>query len=561
MQKKDRGALLHQLVERDAFPSPSPLLMQLVNLASDENASPKAMARIIEQDPGLTTRLIKLANSAFYARGRQISSISDAIMLMGFNRLRVMALTFSLRDAFPLGKVGGMDYERFWKTSLYRGIIAQSFARCREKDHTVNDEEAFVAGLILEIGMLMLFQACPEPLRDSFPGGNVSLRETIGWEHDNLGVDHRTVGRLLLKRWQFPESIVESQRFHGDEALTEERPPLGRIVELARSASQLFFGKRTDFELIQKAAGILSVPAERVSEVLCQAFFQVEHASEMLHLQSSTDRDILEAMEKANRALARINDSLQVNLEKFVRLVAENGEAGDSPVQSSDIHVEKKKAVENVLDAVAHEIRNPLMAIGGFAQRLARNVEEKTDLLKYANIIIQESSRLEQVFKGVVAVSQPYQPTLSESDLVQILDEAISELTNLLEEKGIDVVRNYGRELLPLFIDAGAIRKAIQQLLKTVIQLVEEDRAMILVELPAGTAAGEVLITISGRGWTIPEDVGKVLSGLDFSSKTLGVGFGLLMTRKILEAHDGAIHWNTADQTARFEVSLPVSSW
>ncbi len=546
------------MVERDAFPSPSPLLMQLVNLASDENASPKALARIIEQDPGLTTRLIKLANSAFYARGRQISSISDAIMLMGFNRLRVMALTFSLRDAFPLGKVRGMDYERFWKTSLYRGIIAQNIARCQERDRMVNDEEAFVGGLILEIGILMLFQICPEELKDSFPGGNVSLRETIEWENANLGLDHRTVGRLLLKRWHFPESIVETQRFHGHESLTEARSSLQKIIELARSASQLFFGKRTDFELIQRAAGILNMPAERVSEILCLAFFQVEQAAEMLHLQSSTDRDILEALEKANRALARINDSLQLNLEKFVRLMAEDDEPRDR--QPSDIHVEKKKTMENVLDAVAHEIRNPLMAIGGFAQRLAKTVEAKNDLLRYANIIIEESSRLEQVFKGVVAVSQPYQPTLSESDLVQILDEAIGELTALLEEKRIDVVRKYGRELLPLVIDAKAIRKAIQQLLKTVIQLVEEDRALILVELPAGTASGKVLISISGRGWTIPDDIGKVLSDLDFSSKTLGVGFGLLMTRKILEAHDGTIVWNKADQTARFEVSLPVSS-
>ncbi len=554
----DRSGLLHQLVERDAFPSPSPLLMQLVNLASDENASPKALARIIEQDPGLTTRLIKLANSAFYARGRQISSISDAIMLMGFNRLRVMALTFSLRDAFPLGKVRGMDYERFWKTSLYRGIIAQNLARCQERDRAVNDEEAFVGGLILEIGILLLFQICPEELKDSFPGGNVSLGETIEWENANLGLDHRTVGRLLLKRWHFPESIVETQRFHGHESLAEARSSLEKIIELARSASQLFFGRRTDFELIQQAAGILNMPAEQVSEILCHAFFQVEQAAEMLHLQSSTDRDILEALEKANRALARINDSLQVNLEKFVRLVAEDEEPRDR--QPSDIHVEKKKTVENVLDAVAHEIRNPLMAIGGFAQRLAKTVEAKNDLLRYANIIIEESSRLEQVFKGVVAVSQPYQPTLSESDLVQILDEAIGELTALLEEKRIDVVRKYGRELIPLVIDAKAIRKAIQQLLKTVIQLVEEDRALILVELPPGTASGKVLISISGRGWTIPDDIGKVLSDLDFSSKTLGVGFGLLMTRKILEAHDGTIVWNKADQTARFEVSLPAGS-
>jgi HD-like signal output (HDOD) protein len=558
MEKKEKSLILHRLVECDAFPSPSPLLMKLIELASDENASPQILARIIEQDPGLATKLIKLANSSFYARRRHISSISDAIMLLGFNRLRIMALTVSLRDGFPLGKVGGMDYERFWKTSLYRGIIAQGFARCLGGKHGVNDEEAFLGGLILEIGLLMLFSICPTQFKDAFPGGNVSLKDTIAWENEHLGVDHRTVGRVALARWHFPDSLVESQRWYGSEALADDRHVLGRALEYARSAAQLFFGKRTDFELLQRIAAFLEVSPEQVNEILCLAFFQVEQTAELLRLQPTTDRDILEALEKANRALARINDSLQANIEKFITLVSDNEKTGNRCL--SEILVEKKKAVESVLDAVAHEIRNPLMAIGGFAQRLAKNVEEKTDLVKYASIIIKESNRLEQVFKGVVAVSQPYKPVFSESDLVQILDEAIEELRSLLEEKQIEVVRNYDMNLPLLLIDAKAIQKAIQQLLKTVIQLVEEDRAVIQVELPSGPASGRIRISISGKGWTIPEEVEKMLSGLDFSSKTLGVGFGLLMTRKILEAHEGTIQWRTADEVGCFEVYLPLPS-
>lgn len=558
MENSEKSVILHKLVECDAFPSPSPLLMQLLQLASDENATPDLLARIIEQDPGLTTRLIKLANSSFYARRRQVFSVSDAIMLMGFNRLRVMALTVSLRDSFPMGKVGGMDYERFWKTSLYRGIISRGFAHSFKGGARVNEEEAFVGGLILEIGMLMLFQICPESLKDSFPGGNVSLKETIEWENDNLGVDHRTVGRVALKRWHFPESIVESQRFHGSAAMAEERSDLVKILELARSASQLFFGKRTDFELLYSASVFLKISAEEVSEILCRAFFQVEQTADLLRLQPTTEKDIWESLEKANRALARINNSLQTNVEKFINLISDYEKS--VPHCRSEVLVEKKRAVENVLDAVAHEIRNPLMAIGGFAQRLAKNVEEKNDLLKYASIIIKESTRLEQVFKGVVAVSQPYEPVLSRSDLIQILDEAIEEIRSLLEEKKIEVVRNYGPELLPLLVDAKAIRKAIQQLLKTVVQLVEEERAVIQVELPLGAGSGQVRIFISGKGWTIPEEVGNILTGLDFSSKTLGIGFGLLMTRKILEAHEGTIHWKMAEEVGHFEVCLPVSS-
>mgnify|MGYP000406875682 CR=1 FL=1 len=72
-------------------------------------------------------------------------------------------------------------------------------------------------------------------------------------------------------------------------------------------------------------------------------------------------------------------------------------------------------------------------------------------------------------------------------------------------------------------------------------------------------ASGEVRISISGRGWTIPDDVGQVLSGFDFSSKTLGVGFGLLMTREFLKAHEGTIHWKRTDASASFEVRLPMT--
>lgn len=557
MDRKERNETLQHLIHWDVFPSPSPLLVQLVELASDEKATPQDLARIIEQDPGLTTRIIKMANSAAYARRRQIASISDAVMLLGFNRLRMMALTVSLRDAFPMGRVGGMDYERFWKTSLYRAIIGRSLAGDL-KNGGPSEDEAFVGGLILEVGMLLLFQICPDSLKEVFPGGNMSLRETLQWERDNLGLDHRTVGRVVMQRWHFPESLVESQRYYGPDAWEESRPPLVRLLEYARAASQLFFGNRTDFELIQRIARSIGKSAEQVSEMLCRTFFQVEQEAEILRLHPTTEGDIQEALTKANRALARINESLQSNIEKLVRLVTENEDS--DTWRLSEALMEKKKAVENVLDAVAHEIRNPLMAIGGFAQRLARNIEAKNDLLKYAGIIIQESSRLEQVFKGVVAVSQPYQPTFSESDLILILDEAIEELRSIMEERRIEVIRNYGRELLPLLIDAKAIRKAIQQLLKTVIHLVEEENAVILVELPAGQSPGEVRICITGRGWTIPDEVGKVLSGFDFSSKTLGVGFGLLMTRKILEAHEGTIYWKRTDTSASFELCLPAGA-
>src|SRR5512134_2895181 len=123
METTEKSKLLHQIAANDFLPSLSPLTIQLIEAAADEQSSVLDLTRIIEQDPGLTTRLLKLVNSAYFARRSRISSVSHAIIMAGFKKVRLMALNISLRDTFPLGRVAGMDYDLFWKTSLYRALI------------------------------------------------------------------------------------------------------------------------------------------------------------------------------------------------------------------------------------------------------------------------------------------------------------------------------------------------------------------------------------------------------------------------------------------------------
>ncbi|HEN21387.1 MAG TPA: HDOD domain-containing protein, partial [Desulfobacteraceae bacterium] len=156
MENRKKSLLLKKILESGALPSLSPLAVQLVELASDDSASAQDLAEIIEKDPALTTRLLKLVGSAFYGIPEKVKSISQAVVLLGFKRLRIMALSLSLRDTFAMGTKDGMDYDHFWKSSLYRAMIARSFAGAVNAPG-MNPEEAFVAGLIQEIGMLMLY--------------------------------------------------------------------------------------------------------------------------------------------------------------------------------------------------------------------------------------------------------------------------------------------------------------------------------------------------------------------------------------------------------------------
>ena len=137
MDSEKKSRILHQITSNDFLPSLSPLTIQLIEAASDERTSVLDLNRIIEQDPGLTTRLLKMVNSAYFGRRTKISSISHAIIMAGFKRVRLMALNISLRDTFPLGRVGGMDYDLFWKTSLYRALIAQGFSQAEPSGRSV----------------------------------------------------------------------------------------------------------------------------------------------------------------------------------------------------------------------------------------------------------------------------------------------------------------------------------------------------------------------------------------------------------------------------------------
>ncbi|HUU81126.1 MAG TPA: HDOD domain-containing protein, partial [Acidobacteriota bacterium] len=134
MEEHQKAKLLKKIIDSDGLPSLSPLAIQLVEFAADDQSSARDLASIIEKDPGLTTRLLKLVGSAFFARVQRITSVTHAVTLLGFKRVRIMALSLSLRDTFPMGKIKGMDYDHFWKTSLYRALIAQNLAQSAQPD-------------------------------------------------------------------------------------------------------------------------------------------------------------------------------------------------------------------------------------------------------------------------------------------------------------------------------------------------------------------------------------------------------------------------------------------
>jgi HD-like signal output (HDOD) protein len=394
---KDAIEKLRKQIESGySLPALSPVAVKLVEIASDDNCSLNDLISLIEQDPALAVNLLKMANSALFKSGQPVASLQQAIMRIGFHQLRVMGLSLSLRNTFPMGKVGSLDYENFWRFSLYRGLIAKSLAHHLKFS---KPEEAFVAGLILEIGFLIFYDLFLKGAKDEIVPDMSDLEELLQWEEEHYGINHRTVGEFALRYWKFPDQVVNCQKNFGERAIREEAPPLVRICEFARVFSHAMLRKEMDFHML--FLGVresLNLSDDVINDFILTTFEQVEEIAESLKLELNKERDLLELIEKANQSLSRISEKITTYQDALSQYALPAFEA-----------MSKKQAspsVEYTLQAVAHEIRNPLTAVAGFAKRLSKTLDPASESGKYASIILEESKRLETALNEMTSQKQ-----------------------------------------------------------------------------------------------------------------------------------------------------------
>ena len=392
--------IIRQLESGYALPPLSALAVKLLELASDEDASVEQMVMLIEKDPSLTVRLLNLANSSAFGAGRPAATLSHAVMRLGVNQIKLMALSISLRGAFPMGRVERFDYEMFWRVSLYRGLIAKALAR---RSGAANPEEAFLSAMTLEIGLPILFDLFIKGRPGRFELDLEPLGELLANERAAHGIDHRQVGAAALGYWRFPDHIVACQRLHGEAARLPGIPVLCALCDLARLFSTVLLKAPGAFRAFYAEAGrILGLSHEDIHEIVLETFSEVEAIAQGLKLEIDKDKDLMGVMEKANRALVRISRKISQFSEEQVHEYLPSFASID----------QKEKVVTDTLQAVAHEIRNPLTAVGGFARRLAVSLDPGSQPGKYAKVILEEALRLEEVLSRM-PVDLPQQATRS----------------------------------------------------------------------------------------------------------------------------------------------------
>ena len=396
MEQEYISEILKKFQSGYALPSLSVIAVKLIEIASDDSSSLNELTGLIEKDPSLAVRVLKMANSAFFKSLYPVATLKQAVMRIGFHHLRILALSLSLKDTFPIGKVGQIDYGQFWRVSLYRGLLAKSLAR---ELKACEPEEAFVAGLTLEVGFLVYYDYFLKGKNVTVDIGIYPLEALLDTEKKSQGLNHREIGEIALRYWKFPEQIVECQRYYGYENNRLEASMLSRICRIAGKLSALICYAKADFHDVFVAAASLlrvdngnnppwSFSDETMYDVIIGTLREADEIARTFEVEIESGKDLLGLMEKANRALSRISEQM---------LQSQHGEKTSEPPSFEGLRVkgDRSEEVEYTLQAVAHEIRNPLTAVGGFARRLAKTMDPSSEGWRYVEIILNETKRLE----------------------------------------------------------------------------------------------------------------------------------------------------------------------
>lgn len=232
MTSADQEKKLRRFIDR--MPSLSTTVTKVLEVCNQPNTSANDLNRVISLDPVLTGQVLRLINSAYYSLPNQIGSLTRAIILLGVNTIKNLALSTAV-----LGSIGrqesfqSLNMDDFWVHSLGVGVTAKALA-ARQGVVRQQQDEYFVAGLLHDLGKIPLNSCFPEEYRqalDLAAGRQIPLAQA---EESVLGIDHGRVGRMIGDKWQLNADLVELLTdHHRPDTVRPEVRPLAVLVAVA----------------------------------------------------------------------------------------------------------------------------------------------------------------------------------------------------------------------------------------------------------------------------------------------------------------------------------------
>lgn len=314
-------AALERIMASPELPTLPAVAVEVLEITLRQNVELADIARIVEYDPAIATRILRTVNSSYYGLPRRVGSIRQALAYLGMETVKGLLLGFSLaRSIKGDDDVVTFDFLDYWRRSIFTAAAARRIATATK---ACDPEEAFMAGLVQDIGSVAMWRH----YRDRYlqvmdmTGGDHSRLSTL--ERKFFGADHTSIGAAMLEGWMFPPSIIESVRMHHEDvsqrAFDEDLQRTLRLASMiadsicaGASEGQVALRDYTDraaewFGLRRSAAlGLLQSISDHASEL-----------SQMFSLNTGNDADIDALLEEADQIrrtqkIATTNESTDI---------------------------------------------------------------------------------------------------------------------------------------------------------------------------------------------------------------------------------------------------------
>ena len=300
-------ALLDQLKTSPQLPSLPAIAIKALELARQENVSITEIADLISNDPALSSKILKTVNSSFYGLPKEVSTISRALVILGLQAVKTLALGFSLLTNLKNGPQEGFDYMVFWKRSIYSAVAAKLLAK---KLRVVQQEEAFLCGLLADVGIIVMHRVVGADYDAVVAASNGDQEILAQMSMEKFDLDHTTVGGMLAELWQLPPVLAKPiAQHHNPNEPDAQLRPLVETVFVAMICGEVFSNPNPAKYVLQARSELATrckLPPVEIEELLSEIGKHTREAAKLFEVNIGPNRSYQDILDEANQALVQL---------------------------------------------------------------------------------------------------------------------------------------------------------------------------------------------------------------------------------------------------------------
>lgn len=289
-----------------------------LEMAKRDQVDLNEIAHTITNDPALSSKILRTVNSSFYGLPKRVSTISHALVILGLQAVKTLALGFSLVGTLKKRSDIGFDYVQYWKRSIYSAVASRLLAK---RLNLVQQEEAFLCALLADMGVIVMHSVLGAEYDYILGKSNGHHAELIKLEQGSFECDHTEVAALLAENWQLPAVLTEPLRHHHDGNEEDlQLKPLAEVVYVGMICGEVFANSEPATYIMkarEELAARLKLTPVEIESLMTEIEKDTQEAAKLFDVNIGAGRTYQDILNEANQALIQMTLQTQRQVQQI----------------------------------------------------------------------------------------------------------------------------------------------------------------------------------------------------------------------------------------------------